>query len=130
MTRAGNEKLGNKDLTLPVAAKMEIMESTLVVLNADGYAEPAKAAEGLTVAGVAQEYADNRLGKAGDVKAWVRRGAFVLENDGTIAETDILKKCYIKDSQTVTLTPDASSVAGTILGINEDTTVVVDTMFI
>lgn len=130
MTRAGNEKLGNKDLTLPVAAKMEIMESTLVVLNADGYAEPAKAAEGLTVAGVAQEYADNRLGKAGDVKAWVRRGAFVLENDGTIAETDILKKCYIKDSQTVTLTPDASSVAGTILGINEDTTVVVDTMCI
>ena len=38
----------------------------------------------------------------------------------TIKETDILKKCYIKDEKTVTITADGSSVAGTILEVDDD----------
>ena len=50
----------------------------------------------------------------------MKRGTFVWENDGTINETDILKKCYIKDEKTVTITADGSSVAGTILEVDDD----------
>ena len=37
-----------------------------------------------------------------------------------MGETDILKKCYIKDEKTVTITADGSSVAGTILEVDDD----------
>lgn len=130
--RAGNEKTGNRELILPVAAGVEITEGTLVTLGADGYAKPAAAAKDLITAGVAQAYVDNRLGKKGEEQAWVRRGAFVLNNDGSIANTDILKQCYIVDAQTVSVNADvaaASSVAGIILSVADDG-VVVDTMFI
>ena len=55
-----------------------------------------------------------------DTTVSVKRGTFVWENDGTIKETDILKKCYIKDEKTVTITADGSSVAGIILEVDDD----------
>lgn len=63
---------------------------------------------------------DNRNGADGEQTVSVKRGTFVWENDGTIKETDILKKCYIKDEKTVTITADGSSVAGTILEVDDD----------
>lgn len=124
MNRAGNEKLDNKTLVLPVKAGENIKEATLVVLGADGYAATATKAEGLISAGVAMAPADNRNGDDGDVSVIVRRGAWVFDNAATAAnqakETDLLKDCYIEDSQTVTMLSTGSSVAGKILAVDSD----------
>ena len=92
----------------------------MAAIGADGYAVAATASAGLRVAGCVQKYCDNRNGADGEQSVSVKRGAFVWENDGTIKETDILKLCYIKDEKTVTITADGSSVAGTILTVEDD----------
>lgn len=120
MERAGNERSGNKNLMLPVAAGTKITEGTMVALGASGYAVPADKSPDLRVAGVALTYADNTSGADGQQYALARRGCFVLNNDGTIKETDILKDCYVSDETTVTITADGSSRAGLILGVEED----------
>lgn len=120
MERAGNERTGNRFLNIPVKAGVLLQEATMAVINADGYAQPASATENLVVAGCVQRYCDNRTGVDGEQRVVVKRGTFVWNNDGSIKETDILKKCYIKDEKTVTLTADGSSVAGTILDVAED----------
>lgn len=124
MIRTGNEKLDSRTLILPVAAGAEIAEATMVAIGADGYAVPASAAAGLTVAGTALEPADNSSGKAGDVQVSVRRGAFVFDNSATAASmvkiTDILKACYIEDTVTVSMSSTGSSPAGTVLAVDED----------
>ena len=120
MNRTGNRKLDNKILNLPVDASTELNECTMVAINSDGYAVVATKVAGLTVAGCVQQYTDNRNGTAGAVTVKVSRGAFVWKNDGTIKSTDILKKCYVSDSQTVTITSTGSSVAGTILAVESD----------
>lgn len=120
MIRTGNERTGNKLLNLPVKAGEMLTEGTIVVINADGYAETATAKTGLLVAGCVQRYCDNRLGANGEINVEVKRGTFVWNNDGTINQTDILKKCYIKDNVTVSLTADASSVVGIILAVEPD----------
>lgn len=124
MVRIGNERLGNRLIELPVAAGIKLTECTMAAINADGYAVPAEKAEGLLVAGCVQRYCDNTAGADGALYAQVARGAYVWGNDGTIDVTDVLKKCYIYDSTTVTLTPDGSSVAGTILGVEDDGVIV------
>ena len=120
MERAGNERTGNRFLNIPVKAGVLLQEATMAVIHADGYAQPASATENLVVAGCVQRYCDNRTGVDGEQRVLVKRGTFVWNNDGSIKETDILKKCYIKDEKTVTLTADGSSVAGTILDVAED----------
>ena len=120
MYRAGNEKTGNRILNVPVAAGVELKEATMVAINEDGYAESASAKEGITVAGCVQKYSDNRLGQNGEIQASVKRSVYVWNNDGTIKDTDILKKCYVKDETTVTITAAGSSVAGIILAVESD----------
>ena len=95
MDRTGNERTGNRMLNIPVKAGVELNEATMAVINADGYAEKASAAEGVKVAGCVQRYCDNRNGADGEQSVSVKRGTFVWDNDGSIKETDILKKCYI-----------------------------------
>ena len=63
--------------------------------NSDGYAVEATASAGLLIAGCVQRYCDNRNGADGEQTVSVKRGTFVWENDGTIKETDILKKCCL-----------------------------------
>ena len=137
MERIGNERTGCSNIVLPVAAGQEIMPGTMVALNADGYAVPASKAENLIIAGVAQARADNRLGAdgakvvkigvfepaSGDNGAkvvGVRRGAFVMANDKTIKQTDLLKTAYVSDATTLTLTAEGSSPAGQILEVMDD----------
>lgn len=115
MTRAGNERTGSRLISIPAAAGEVITEGTMAVINAAGYAQTARAAEGLIVAGCVQNYCDNRNGADGGQHVQVKRGTFVWENDGTIQETDLLKTCYVKDAVTVTLTAEGSSAAGIIL---------------
>ena len=120
MNRAGNERTGNRMLNIPVKGGAELTEATMAAINSDGYAVEATASAGLLIAGCVQRYCDNRNGADGEQTVSVKRGTFVWENDGTIKETDILKKCYIKDEKTVTITADGSSVAGTILEVDDD----------
>ena len=120
MNRAGNERTGIRMLKIPVKGGAELTEATMAAINSDGYAVEATASAGLLIAGCVQRYCDNRNGADGEQPVSVKRGTFVWENDGTIKETDILKKCYIKDEKTVTITADGSSVAGTILEVDDD----------
>ncbi len=120
MVRTGNERTGNRLLNIPVKAGEELVEATMVVINAEGYAETATASAGVTAAGCVQRYCDNRNGENGEQTVTVKCGTFVWENDGTIKETDILKPCYIKDKVTVTRTADGTSLAGIILAVEPD----------
>ena len=124
MYRAGNERTGNSIFNIPAAAGVELKEATMMAINASGYAEPASAKEGITIAGCVQKYSDNRLGKDGDIQVNVKRGTYVWNNDGTIQDTDILKECYVKDETTVTITAAGSSRAGIILAVESDGVVV------
>ena len=43
-----------------------------------------------------------------------------MGNDGSIKQTDILKKAYVSGAQEVTITDTGSSMAGTILDVDDD----------
>lgn len=120
MDRTGNERLGNMNIIIPVAAKTVLMENTIVAVGADGYAVSGTKAEGLIAAGRVERLADNGAGEAGDISVEVRRGTFVWDNDGTIKSTDVLKECYIAGSTSVTIAADGASPAGIILAVDED----------
>ena len=120
MDRTGNERLGNMNIIIPVAAKTVLTENTIVAVNADGYAVSGTKAEGLIAAGRVERLANNGAGAAGDISVEVRRGTFVWDNDGTIKSTDVLKECYIAGSTSVTITAEGASPAGIILAVDED----------
>lgn len=120
MDRTGNERLGNMNIIIPVAAKTVLTENTIVAVNADGYAVSGTKAEGLIAAGRVERLADNGAGAAGDISVEVRRGTFVWDNDGTIKSTDVLKECYIAGNTSVTITAEGASPAGIILAVDED----------
>lgn len=124
MIRTGNEKLDIRTLVLPVAAGESIQEATMVAIGPDGYAATATKASGLTIAGMAMAPGDNSSGADGDMSVTVRRGAFVVNNSAVAANmvkrTDILKVCYIEDAVTVSMSGTGTSVAGTVLAVEDD----------
>ncbi len=120
MIRTGNEKLDNRTIVLPVAAKAALTEATIAAVNESGYAVLGSKAEKLTVAGCVQRPADNSAGADGAVDVEVRRGTFVWDNDGTIEKTDVLKMCYIAGPTSVTKTDTGASVCGRILAVDDD----------
>lgn len=111
-------------MILPMAAGKLIYEGALVVLNSSGYAEPATKATGLTAIGRAEERADNTGGSAGDREVLVKRGVFVWDNSATaankVAETDLMKTCYIEDDCTVSSVSTGSSAAGIVVGVTDE----------
>lgn len=114
---------GAKYLSLPVKGGATIYQGSIVALGADGYAIPAAAAEGLTAAGRAEETVTN-AGADGVVAIRVARGVFVFDNSATtanmLAAAHVLKPCYLEDDQTVTALATGSSVAGTVIRVDED----------
>lgn len=127
MERAGNQRTGRMDISIPVAASSIVNEARLVAINESGYASEAKKEAGNIIAGCCIKLTDNSKGTDGEARVLVRRGAFVWKNDGTIKETDIMKDCYVSDAQTVTITSTGSSKAGVIIGVEPDG-VIVETM--
>lgn len=117
-----------KRLVLPVAASTSIVEGHLVALDA-GYAVLATKNTDLIAIGRAETSADNSKGKAGDVSVEVLRGVFLWDNDTTNAVTQehVGGKCYMSDSHTVSSLETGSSVAGRVLGF-EDDQVMVETL--
>ena len=77
----------------------------MVCFNTVGYAVAAQNTADFRLAGVAYEKMDNGTGANGDKQVRVRRrGLFSFAATG-MAITDIGKRVYITDDQTVTLTP-------------------------
>ena len=117
---SAEEKMDSSIMVLPVAEGEEVQTACMVALNADGYAVLASKKTGLKVAGMAMQYVDNRNGKNGSRNVNVYRGSVVMGNDGSIKQTDILKKAYVSGAQEVTITDTGSSRAGTILEVDDD----------
>lgn len=126
----GNEvNNGGRIIVVPVKADAVINEATLVALDANGFASEAVKGAGITVIGRSEQYIDNSGEVDGAVTINVKRGVFVWNNDAAdpVEEKDIMKQCYILDSKTVTMTSEANSAAGKVIGL-EDGYVKVETI--
>lgn len=88
-----------------VAASTKIYAGSLVCRNTSGYAVPAANSSGLVFAGVAQEYVDNSAGANDAVSVEVEKKGWHRFASSGLAITDLGRKLYISDDQTVTLTP-------------------------
>ncbi|ASN72379.1 hypothetical protein 10S7_2 [uncultured Caudovirales phage] len=115
---------GASMIAVPVAASTVIYDGTLVALNANGYAIPAKKAADLIAVGRAEEFVDNKAGGNGDVTVLVKRGVFKWNNDSVkaseITDAHLMKDCYIVDDCTVTSLETGSSRAGKVVGVYDD----------
>lgn len=118
MRRAGNQKVNGIQMIAPVAGGEWIKQTDMVALNADGYLVKAKKEEGLTVVGIATESVDNRMGTDGAEEVSFISGGFVFRQED-IKQTDLMKKAYIKDAETVTTSSISSSYVGKIIEIEE-----------
>lgn len=120
-----------KTLVLPVKSNTKIYDGSIVVIDSTGYAVPGKKAEGLLIAGRAEEFVDNTGagGTNGAKTVRVRRGVFKWSNDTTnpVTPQDVLKTCYILDDETVTILATGASPAGKVIGL-ENGEVLVETL--
>lgn len=109
-------------ISLPVAAGKKIFEGSIVVVNVEGYAEPATKAANLIAAGRAETYVDNKDGSDGDVNVIVKRGCFLFNNSSAapVTQAHVLQDCYIEDDETVSSATAETSKAGKVLAIDSD----------
>lgn len=98
----------------PVAAAAVIFSGALVVLNATHFAEPATAATGLRVRGVATHPSNNSTGADGNGTIETKTGAHFFKNAGDVDRSHIGSIAYISDDQTVTAASTGSSAVGRI----------------
>jgi len=114
---------GSKYLALPVKGSTTIYQGSLVAIDANGYAIPAKKAASLMAAGRAEETVSN-TGGDGEATVRVTRGVFVFENTYTAANkitaAHMFKPCYMEDDQTVTALSTGSSVAGLVVRVDDE----------
>ncbi|PTU03552.1 hypothetical protein DBR45_06500 [Pseudomonas sp. HMWF031] len=124
LTSDRNTPMKHTDIVvIGVGAGLRIFGGSMVVLNANGWAIPGKAATGLTYVGRAEELVDNTAGADGAVTAKVHRHrAFKWANDGTVTQAQMFKTAYIVDDATVAATDSSGtrSAAGRIVGIDSD----------
>ncbi|ELY5221729.1 hypothetical protein ACTRMU_000617 [Yersinia enterocolitica] len=110
---------------VPIAAATEIFGGHIVCANAAGFAVLGAATAALTTLGVADGYADNRAGVAGDADVLVRRGknwCFANFGGDAVTQARVGKDCYIADSQTVAATSDTNArpLAGKVMAVDTD----------
>ncbi len=104
----------------PVAAGAVIFSGALVVLNATSFAEPATAATGLRVRGVAEHASNNVAGINGAGVITTKVGAHRFANAGDIDRSHIGAVAYIADDQTVTADSTGSSAVGRIEDVESE----------
>ncbi len=125
---ADNANIVAKDSNLllrqdfPAEANAVFFQGAIVVINADGFAEPGTTATTLFALGRCRVPADNTGGGNGDITVTVDSGIFgPYVNEATsIAQTDVGQLCHITDDQTVNLSATGRSVAGTIFEVTAD----------
>ena len=98
-----------------VASGSTVYAGAITAVNSSGKAIPATSAGAITVVG----RAENTASAGETVKT--RSGMFLYSpvSSGAIAVTDVNKKCYVADDQTVTLTSGSSAV---VAGVVRDVT--------
>ena len=98
-----------------VASGSTVYAGAITAVNSSGKAIPATSAGVITVVGRAENTA------SGGETVKTRSGMFLYNpvSSGAIAVTDVNKKCYVADDQTVTLTSGSSAV---IAGVVRDVT--------
>ncbi|WP_207628623.1 hypothetical protein [Photorhabdus cinerea] len=108
--------------SVPCDAGAQIGGGHLVCANAAGFAVPGQADAGLTVLGVADEFADNRDGKQGERQVRVRRGrAFYFDNDSAqpVTQAQVGQSCTLTNSVTVkAIKGDTLPVVGRVLEVS------------
>ncbi len=119
------EVTGGKRIDLPMKGNSKIYEGSLVVLEA-GLAIPGKKATALTAAGRAEAFVDNTGGADGASTVPVKRGVFRFNNDTTnpVTSAEVMKNCYVFDDETVTALATGASIAGKVLGFENDEVIV------
>ena len=98
-----------------VASGSTVYAGAITAVNSSGNAVPATSAGAITVVGRAENTA-----AAGETVT-TRSGMFLYNpvSSGAISITDVNKKCYVADDQTVTLTSGSSAV---VAGVVRDVT--------
>ncbi len=117
------EKQSNLSLRqeFPVEANAVFFQGAIVVINSDGYAEPATTATTLRTVGRCEVAVDNTGGANGAVNVTVFAGIFgPYVNDDAIAQADVGTLCYLVDDNTVSNDNTGKSVAGTTFEITSD----------
>lgn len=120
----------NDSISVPSAASQTFYPGALVATNASGYLVPGATATTLTAVGVfgeqpffvpAVSYTSTAV--AGADQYQVQMGQFKFANSGgdPVVQADLLKVCYIVDDETVCHTGTGKSVAGTVMGIDDET---------
>ncbi|PHM22539.1 hypothetical protein [Xenorhabdus ehlersii] len=109
--------------SVPCEAGAQIGGGHLVCANAAGFAVPGQADAGLTVLGVADEFADNRDGQQGECAVRVRRGrAFYFDNDRaqSVTQAQVGRACTLANSVTVKAIKDGDKlpVVGRVLEVS------------
>ena len=106
---------------LEVASGSVIYAGAMTAINSGGKAVPATSSGAYTVVGRAENTA------SGGETVKIRSGVFLYDpvSSGAIAVTDINKKCYVADDQTVTIGSGTSAVvAGIIRDVTPDGVIV------
>ncbi|MGO8738620.1 hypothetical protein [Rhodoblastus sp.] len=110
-----------RELSLPVAANVEIFQGALV-MQSGGNATPGAVAAGAIGVGMAVATADNLGGAAGAINVIVRKGVFYFANYASdlVPASQIGQNCYIFDDQTVAATSatNTRSVAGLVFNVD------------
>ncbi len=105
----------------PVEAAAVIFQGAIVVINSDGFAEPATTATTLKTIGRCRVGADNTGGGNGDITVAVDAGIFgPYVNDDAIAQADTATLVYLVDDNTVSNDNTGKSVAGTVFEVTSD----------
>lgn len=106
----------------PVLTGVRIFAGALVVADSSGWAKPGVTATGLKCLGRAERYADNTLGSSGDLAVRYKRGIFRFANGSgadEITKADIGNHAYIVDDETVARVSTGRSIAGRIMGLDD-----------
>lgn len=106
---------------LPVEANAIFFQGAIVVINSDGFAEPATTATTLRTVGRCEVAVDNTGGANGAVTVTVFSGIFgPFVNDDAITVADRGTLCYLVDDETVSNDNTGKSVAGTTFDVTSD----------
>ncbi len=86
----------------PVAAATTILQGSIIVMSATGFAIAGADTAGLSEAvGVAEQNIDNSGGADGDKSVRVAKGVFKFTVGGTLVQADVGRDGFIEDDDTV-----------------------------
>lgn len=112
-------------MVVALAAGMVAFAGGMAVINAQGFAEPAKTATGLKYVGRFEQHVDNSAGIDGAASVEIRQGKmFKFKNSAAdpVMQASVGSPCYIVDDETVAASDGAGtrSSAGKVMGFDAE----------